>query len=314
MLKKFKMVALFLAIVFMFVGCSSDSNEPVSNTDTPSGNDKEVTIMTPYISSVTTNQMVNKMEELMKARGWKVNIVDTKGDVGVLASRMEDVISAKTNAIVLVSTDPNQVITQIELASSNNIPVFGCDSGFVEGMVINATSDNYAMGEQLTNWLFEEIGGDGKIFAFTHRPHPGVIKRSNAFDDIMASQTGIELINEQHVDVPGPIESARKSMESLLLSNPEESSITAVWCAWDEPAIGVTQAIQAAGRNEIIVGGVDGNSQAIEMIKEGTPLKVTIAQNFENMAEIVDEYISKYFDDEEFEYGDIYAPAEVVTK
>lgn len=85
--------------------------------------------------------------------------------------------------------------------------------------------------------------------------------------------------------MPGPIENARQSMESLLLSNPDKDSIKAVWAAWDEPAIGVSQAIQAAGRDEIIVGGVDGNSIAIEMIKEGTPLKVTIAQNFEKMAE-----------------------------
>jgi hypothetical protein len=40
-----------------------------------------------------------------------------------------------------------------------------------------------------------------------------------------------------------------------------------VWAAWDEPAIGATQAIQAAGRNEIVVTGIDGTSQASDMIK-----------------------------------------------
>jgi|LSQX01.3.fsa_nt_gb ribose transport system substrate-binding protein len=309
MFKNLKITALLLVIMILIAGCSGDTAE----VDSPKNDVKEISIMTPYISSVTTNQMVNKMEELMKAREWNVSIVDTKGDVAALASRMEDVISAKTDAIVIVSTDPNQVSTQIDLAVSNDIPVFGCDSGFIDGMVVNATSDNYAMGEQLTNWIFEEIGEEGKIIAFTHRPHPGVIKRSNAFDDILPNYPNIELITEQHVDVPGPIESARQSMESLLLSNPDKDSIKAVWAAWDEPAIGVSQAIQAAGRDEIIVGGVDGNSQAIEMIKEGTPLKVTIAQNFEKMAEIVDEYISKYFNNDEFEYGDVYAPAEVIT-
>lgn len=311
MFKNIKITALLLAIMILFVGCSGATTDTAGDSDDDA---KEISIMTPYISSVTTNQMVNKMEELMVDRGWKVNIVDTKGDVGALASRMEDVISASTDAIVLVSTDPNQVSTQIELAASNNIPVFGCDSGFIDGMIVNATSDNYAMGEQLANWIFEEIGEEGKIIAFTHRPHPGVIKRSNAFDDLLPNFPNVELITEQHVDVPGPIESARQSMESLLLSNPDEGSITAVFAAWDEPAIGVTQAIQAAGRDEIIVGGVDGNSQAIEMIKEGTPLKVTIGQNFENMAEIVDEYLDKYFSNEEFEHGDVYAPAEVITK
>ena len=45
---------------------------------------------------------------------------------------MEDLVSAKTDAIVLVSTDPNMVEAQIEGAAQAGIPVFGCDSGFIE--------------------------------------------------------------------------------------------------------------------------------------------------------------------------------------
>ena len=53
--------------------------------------------------------MVDVLEASAKEKGWKTNIVDTNGDVGALASRMEDVISSNVDAIVLVSTDPNQV-------------------------------------------------------------------------------------------------------------------------------------------------------------------------------------------------------------
>ena len=136
---------------------------------------KQVSIITPYLASVTTNQMALAMKEGMEAHGWRVTIVDTKGDFADLASRMEDLVSVRTDAIVLVSTDPELVKTQIEEAAAAGIPVFGCDSGFIEGMVVNATSDNYAMGVQLTNFIFEAIGYKGKIIALTHRPHPGVV-------------------------------------------------------------------------------------------------------------------------------------------
>ena len=124
----------------------------------------------------------------------------------------------------------------------------------------------------------------------------------------------IKLITEQHVEVPGPIENSRKIMENLILSNSSKGSITAVWSAWDEPAIGVTQALQDAGRDEVVVTGVDGNSQAIEMINKGTNLKATVAQNFEGMAEIVVNEMVKMFNGEEIKKGEQYAPATIVTK
>jgi len=273
---------------------------------------KEISILTPYLSSVTTNEMAETMKANMGEKGWSVTVVDTKGDVAMLASRMEDVISAKVDAIVIVSTDPNQVATQIEKAVEANIPVFGCDSAFIEGMVLNATSDNYAMGEMITNYLFEKMGGKGSVIALTHRPHPGVLKRCEAFDDLLAKNPDIELITEQHVEVPGPIENSRQIMENLILSNPEKDSIAAVWCAWDEPAIGVSQALADAGRNEVLVVGVDGNSQAVEMIQNGSTLIATVAQNFKGMAEIVTNEMERVFNGEAIDKGDRYAPASII--
>lgn len=276
---------------------------------------KKVSLLTANLSSVTTNQMAEYMKAGLEAQGIEVTVVDTKGDFGQLASRIEDSVSSKVDAIVLISADPALVLSQLEVAFEAGIPVFGCDSGYVEGMMVNATSDNYQMGETITRYLFDELmGGKGTVIALTHRPHPGVVKRSNAFDDIIKEYPDIKLITEQHVEVPGPIESARTIMENLLLANSAKDSVTAVWCAWDEPAIGTAQALMDAGRSEVLVTGVDGNSQAIELINEDTNLKATIAQNFEGMANIVVTEIVKLFKGEEVVPGDQYAPALLITK
>ena len=276
---------------------------------------KKVSLLTPYLSSVTTGQMVNAMKAGMEAEGMVVTVVDTKGDFAQLASRIEDTVSAKADTIVLVSADPSQVASQLQSAFDAGIPVFGCDSGFIDGMMVNATSNNYAMGDEIVKYLFKDLmGGKGTVIALTHRPHPGVVKRSEAFDADIQEFPEIKLITEQHVEVPGPIESAKKTMENLILSNPEKGSITAVFCAWDEPAIGATQALQDAGRDEVIVVGVDGNSQAVELIKQGTNLKATMAQNFDGMAQIVTQEMTKLFNGEEIEKGEQYAPATLITK
>lgn len=275
---------------------------------------RNVSILTPYLSSVTTNQMVLTMRAGMEAEGMVVTVVDTDGDFAQLASRIEDTVTAGADAIVIVSVDPGQIATALQTAFDNDIPVFGCDSGFIEGMQINATSDNYAMGALIARYLFEDLmGGEGTVIALTHRPHPGVLRRCEAFDNLLEEFPGITLITEQHVDVPGPIENSRQIMENLILSNSEPGSITAVWAAWDEPAIGATQALEAANRTEVVVTGVDGNSQAIEMIEAGGPLRATVSQNFDGMAAIVIEEMIRLFEGGTIERGDRYAPATLIT-
>lgn len=312
--KKLVSILLVLAMVLSITACGNSSSGKDEGDD-KGKKGKSVSILTPYLGSVTTNQMVEYMKAGMEKEGIEVTVVDTKNDFAALASRIEDVVSAKTDAIVLVSADPSQVKTQLQSAFDAGIPVFGCDSGYMEGMMINATSDNYAMGETITKYLFDDLmNKEGTVIALSHRPHPGVVKRSEAFDKLMPEYSNIKLITEQHVEATGPIDNARTIVENLLLSNPEKGSITAIWCGWDEPAIGATQALKDAGREEVIVVGVDGNEQAVSLIQEGTNLKATLAQNFEGMAKLVLDDMVKMFNGETIEKGEKYAPATLITK
>jgi ribose transport system substrate-binding protein len=156
------------------------------------------------------------------------------------------------------------------------------------------------------------MGGKGNLVILTHRPHPGVLIRTETLDEMLKEYPDINVITEQEVVVPGPIESSRQISENLLLSNKEEGSITAIWAGWDEPAIGAAQAIEAAGRDDIIVAGIDGNSQAVEMIEKGSVIKATVKQNFEGMAEIVIQQMEKAFNGEKVEDTEMYAPAELI--
>lgn len=270
--------------------------------------------MTPYLSSVTTNQMVEYLQSGLEEKGAEVTVIDTANDFSALASRIEDVVTAQTDGIILVSADPTQLENQLQEAFDAGIPVFGCDSGYIEGMETNATSDNYQMGEMITEYLFNDLmGGEGTVISLTHRPHPGVVKRCEAFDDMIAEEDGIELITEQHIPAEQPINDAQDTVENLLLSNPDKDSITAIWCGWDEPAIGATQACMEAGRDEILVVGVDGNEQAVSLIQEGTNLKATVKQNFEGMAQIVLEQMELLFTGGETEHGELYADATLIT-
>ena len=274
---------------------------------------KRVAIITPYVSSPTTSEMIKSIVDYGTQQGWKTNVVDTRGDMGQMVARMEDAIASKVDAIVVVSIDAGRIQAQLQAAQAAHIPVFGCDSSFAPGMTATAVSDDAAMSTLITNQLFSAMGDKGTVIVFTHRPHPGVLKRTNQFTAMLAQHPNIKVIAEKHVDVPGPIESARKSMESLLLANPQKGSITGVWGAFDDAAIGATQAIMAAGRDEIVVTGVDGSSQAVDLIRKKSPLVATVKQDFVGMGQRVGEQMSRVFDGQPVTATTIDVPAKLLT-
>lgn len=270
---------------------------------------KEVSICTPYLSSVTTKQMTEFIKSELVANGFEVSINDSANDTSRLATDIENSIVSGASAIIIVSVDPKISESQINEAAEAGIPVFGCDAGYIDTMQMNASSDNYQMGEMISTYLFDKMGNKGSIVHLTHRPHPGVVQRTYAMEDLLKKNPQINLVSEHHVDVPNQINSSKETVENLLTTYPQKGSIDAILCAWDEPAIGATQALQEAGRDELLVVGVDGNEQAVKLIQEGTNFKATLAQDFKGMASLVATEVTKVLNGETGDKGEKYVPA-----
>lgn len=270
---------------------------------------KQVSICTPYLSSVTTKEMVEDMEAKLVENGFTVVINDSANDNSRLVTDIETSVVSGSSAIIIVSVDPKICETQINEAVDAGVAVFGCDAGYIDSMEMNASSDNYQMGEMISTYLFDKMGKKGTVVHLTHRPHPGVVQRSYAMEDVLKNYPGITLISEHHVDVPNQINNSKEIVENLLTTYPEKGSINAILCAWDEPAIGATQALQEAGRDEVLVVGVDGNEQALKLINEGTNFKATLAQDFLSMAELVASDVTKVLNGETIDKGEKYIPA-----
>ena len=113
---------------------SASSAAPAASSASSGGGlaGKQISVMTPYLSSVTTHQMADALQASLEGEGASVTVIDTANDFAALASRIEDVTAAQTDAIVLVSADPSQVENQLREAFDAGIPVFGCDSGYID--------------------------------------------------------------------------------------------------------------------------------------------------------------------------------------
>lgn len=243
----------------------------------------DIAVLTPYLSSVTTNEMVETFSSDAEGRGWSVNVVDTRGDVGQLASRIEDVTTAGVDAIVLASVDPAQVADQVKAAADAGIAVIAIDGALADGVSLNVTSDNFQLGTALSDYLFEAMGGEGDIVKFYHSAHPGVRQRELALDKALEENEGINVIAEHYVQVPGPIDDARVAMEAIVAQHGDE--IDGVWAAWDEPAIGAYLALDAMAPDaKVVIAGIDGNPQAVELIGQCSTIAASVKQDFPAMA------------------------------
>ena len=274
---------------------------------------EDIAVLTPYLSSVTTNEMIETYKSEAASKGWNINVVDTRGDFQQLASRVEDVTNAGVKAIVLVSVDPNQIVDQVEAASAKGIPVIVLDGAVAKGVTVNITTDNFALGTILSDYLFKAMGDKGNIVKFFHSAHPGVRQRELALDKALAAHPDIKVIAEHYVQVPGPIDNARQAMETFLRQH--GSQINGVWAAWDEPAIGALLAIQSdAADSKVLIAGIDGNPQALDLIKQCTNLVATVRQDFPAIAKTAVSETAAALEGRKPEKPEIFVEAKVVDR
>lgn len=273
-----------------------------------------VAVLTPYLAQPGTQFMVEGFQAAAEEKGWTVNVVDTAGDVAALNSRLQDVVTQGVDAIV-INVDPTQVPALSEAVEAG-IPVFGMDAGSVPELVVNVTSNGYAMAAETATYIVDRLNGAGNIVLFEFPPYPPVQKRGVIAEAIFANNPDIKIVDTVVPDVTdGGIADSRAKMEAILAANPEAGSISAVWAAWDQPALGALQAIEAAGRDGegIVIVGIDANPQALDAIAAGGNFAASVAQDFDGIGAAVADQIERFLGGEELTQKTVYVPTTLVT-
>jgi ribose transport system substrate-binding protein len=274
-----------------------------------------VTVVTPYLAQPGTQMVVDGFKAKAEASGWTVNVVDTAGDVAAVIAKMEDAVTQKVDAIVL-NVDPAQVQAGLQAAADAKIPVIGMDAGADPLIATNVTSNGYAMAAETSVYVANRIGGKGNVVMFTFDAFPPVQIRGVVADAVFANYPDIKVLDRITPDVQdGGIADSRAKMEAILAANPEPGSIAAVWAAWDQPALGALQAIEAAGRqNEgIVITGMDANPQARDAIKAGGNFEASMAQDFPAIGAAAAEAAARAMKGEEIKQKVIYVPTKLIT-
>ena len=276
---------------------------------------KKIVVITPYLAQPGTQFYVEAFQAEAKTNGWDVNVVDTKGDVAAVIGRLEDAANQKVDAIV-INVDPSQVAAGLETAKAAKIPVFGMDAGATPLLVTNVTSNGYAMAADTAAYVVNRISGKGKVVMFVFDAFPPVQQRGIIADAIFKNNPDIKVLDRVTPDVKdGGIADSRAKMDAILAANPEKGSIAAVWAAWDQPALGALQAIEAANRSGegIVITGIDANPQAREAIAKGGNFEASMAQDFKGIGKAAADAVKRTLAGETIRERVTYVPTRLIT-
>jgi len=275
----------------------------------------KIAVITPYLAQPGTQFYVEAFQDQAKANGWDVNVIDTKGDVAAAIGRIEDASNQKVDAIV-INVDPAQVAAGLETAKKAGIPVFGMDSGASPLLVTNVTSNGYSMAADTAAYIANRINGKGNVVMFVFDAFPPVQARGVIADAIFKNNPEIKVLDRVTPDVKdGGVADSRAKMEAILAAHPDKGSISAVWAAWDQPALGALQAIEAAGRGGegIVITGIDANPQAREAIAKGGNFEASMAQDFKGIGKTTADAVKRTLAGEKIKQGVIYVPTKLIT-
>ena len=232
---------------------------------------------------------------------------------------LDAVIAQKVDGIAIAPADPEALIPAINKAREAGIPVVLFDlpinfENFYGEIHAFMTFDNFQIGKQAAEFIRERLGNSGGGQVAIVEGYPGVLvseERKHGFLSIIEETQSLTVV----AMYPGEwqFEKALEITENILLAYPE---IKAIYACNDSMALGAVQAVEGMGRDNIIVVGTDGSSEAIQAIQEGK-LAATIALKPDEMGAITLRRLVEIIQNKEAPPdGDfrIYVPTEFMTK
>lgn len=240
----------------------------------------KVGIVAVNYNSPTINRMVVTATEAARARGWTVEDFDGRGDQVATNNAAMGFIDRGFNAIINIAS-PNPQMTQvIDYANQKGVPFVSTFSGLAPGIVADIGSNNTADGVIAATELLGRLEGRGHVVKLNWNVLPALRERDHGFKAAIADFPDIK-VTEIEVKVPGQVDDAYNQMTNLLLAN---SDIVGVWTGWDELVAPVVRAIEQAGRqDDIIVVSQDGIPEVFDLIRSGSPAKLTVAYDVDRM-------------------------------
>jgi len=162
------------------------------------------------------------------------------------------------------------------------IPVISMDQLLVPydklretGVWLHVTPDQEYMGRTSTQFLVDQIGGQGKIIHIGGlAAHSGAQGRMRGCQTVLANYPDIEVVGDGVRWCNWNREEARNTFEAILSQHDEP--IAGAFFHNDDMAIASAPALKGTPHEGMVIVGIDGQKQGLSAVREGTLAATTV--------------------------------------
>jgi ribose transport system substrate-binding protein len=208
-------------------------------------------------------------DQIAQANGAKaVHYVPKKPDnIDEQKAMVEQVLKDKPDIVIFIPVDDVAMIDSVKKLNDAKIPVVLASNPLPGSFVTYVGADDYEIGYRQARYLFDKLGGKGKIVVIEGVPAaPTNRERLRGYKRAFAEYPGIQVLGSGLGNYQQP--DAKRVMQKFLAEHPQ---IDAVLSANDGMALGALEALKEANRTSIVVG-INGILPAVKEIETGAIL------------------------------------------
>jgi ABC-type sugar transport system substrate-binding protein len=257
-----------MAAVIALIGCS----QALASTYT-------IGALSKQSADTFVKNIFDAIDARAKELGSEVRLLvqDAEGDINKQITQAEAMITQKVDVIILNAVDVDGCAPIVDMAIEAGIPIIECNTltNNSEKSTAYVGSDDVDAGKIQAEFLKKVLKDDAKV-CYMMGPI-GVspqIYRKEGIEKYLFNVSNIKVLAEQTANWKR--DQALSLAEDWLTSYQD---LDAIICQNDDMAMGVLEAVEAAGRKDkIIVIGIDAITDALDAVKSGR-LDATVFQD-----------------------------------
>ncbi len=205
-------------------------------------------------------------DQVARGNGAKtVHLVPKKPDnVDEQKAFVEQVLKDRPDVVIFIPVDDVAMIDSVKKLNAANIPIVLASNPLPGQFVTYVGADDYEIGYREANYLFDKMGGKGKIVVIEGTPAaPTNRERLRGYKRAFAETPGIEVLASGVGNYQQP--DAKRVMAKFLQEYPH---IDAVLSANDSMSLGVLEALKETNRTATVMS-INGILPAVKKVETG---------------------------------------------
>lgn len=266
------LVSLLLLTAIAAMSCGGDEETRGAGAE---GDDFVIGFSNPFAPNTFLKAIEDGTRAVIEAEGWTFKSIDAQLDPNKQISDIDTFVDQGVDAIYVFPLDARGLQGPLERAQAAGIKVFATNfeidfeqeaptAPFLDGQVLE---NKPKLAEDVVSYTEDKVGGSGGIgYIGLVIPVPSLEAYFEAVQSLVKETENLELL--QRVDNPtDDTAGARPKADELITKWGDRLNVI---MGYNDPsALGAALAATAAGRDDLLILGLQGQQEGVEGVRKG---------------------------------------------